>query len=83
MFGILSRRQAEEGGAENLQPGNASDYSATGLRAYLTVLTVLPVLAVALRFWSRCIGERGRPPFWWDDWMALASLASSPASPRI
>lgn len=69
----LAQRQAED-----LQPGSASDFSASGVKAYLTVVTVLSVLAVALRFWSRSIAEgRHRQFFWWDDWMALISLASS------
>lgn len=72
----LAQRQAD------LQPGNATDYSGNGVQAYLTVVMVLSVLAVVLRFWSRGmrVGDRSRQFYWWDDWMALISLASCPSS---
>jgi hypothetical protein len=40
------------------------------------VFLVLATIAVALRFWSRYIAHRAG--FWWDDWLALVSLASPP-----
>lgn len=41
--------------------------------------TVLPVVAVALRFWSRYVNSPvdKRSRFWWDDWLILIALVSS------
>ena len=35
-------------------------------------LTILSIMALALRVWSRLISKN--QGFWWDDWFALASL---------
>lgn len=45
------------------------------LRAFLIFMTVMVVIAVSLRFWSRALGMplRHQPRFMWDDWTALAS----------
>lgn len=75
MYGLIAR-QSEGGDEVDLQPGSPDDYSAGGLRAYLSVVTALSVLAVVLRFWSRLLSERGRQSFWWDDYMALICLVS-------
>ena len=40
--------------------------------AVSAVLTILSVMALALRVWSRLISKDHR--FWWDDWFALSSL---------
>ena len=44
-------------------------------------MIVIPVVSVALRFWSRALGlgtksSDGRR-FWWDDWAVLAVVVSS------
>lgn len=36
------------------------------------VMLVLATTAVALRFWGRYIAHKAG--YWWDDWLALASL---------
>lgn len=36
------------------------------------VMTILPTMALTLRLWSRLISKNNR--FWWDDWLAIASL---------
>ena len=36
------------------------------------VMTVLSIMALALRVWSRLMSRNQN--FWWDDWFALASL---------
>lgn len=36
------------------------------------VMTILSAMAVTLRVWSRLISKNNR--FWWDDWLAIASL---------
>lgn len=45
------------------------------LRAFLIFMTVMVVIAICLRFWSRGLGMplRHQPRFMWDDWTALAS----------
>ncbi|KAF2186032.1 hypothetical protein K469DRAFT_515602, partial [Zopfia rhizophila CBS 207.26] len=50
-------------------------------------MIIIPVVAVALRFWSRALGlgtksSDGRR-FWWDDWAALAVLPFSIAQSAI
>jgi hypothetical protein len=42
------------------------------ITAYVT--GIIPVVAVAMRFASRWLGGN---PFWWDDWVHLASAVSS------
>ncbi|KAL4984969.1 hypothetical protein BDW68DRAFT_190040 [Aspergillus falconensis] len=47
------------------------------VRIHFIVMMALPVVAVALRFWSRAVmpsaglGRRTIGRFWWDDWTAL------------
>lgn len=41
------------------------------ITAYVT--GIIPVVAVAMRFASRWLGGN---PFWWDDWVHLASAVS-------
>ncbi|KAL3429947.1 hypothetical protein BDV09DRAFT_189665 [Aspergillus tetrazonus] len=49
----------------------------TPLQINFIIMLVLPVVAVALRFWSRAVmpsagpGRRTIGRFWWDDWTAL------------
>ena len=40
--------------------------------AVSVILTILSIIALALRVWSRFISKN--QGFWWDDWFALASL---------
>lgn len=47
------------------------------LKGFFIFMVILPTVAILLRFWSRSISSgkhssKGR--FWWDDWVALASL---------
>ena len=37
-------------------------------------MTVISLLALALRFWARATATKMR--FWWDDWTALAAAVS-------
>ena len=39
------------------------------------VMTILPTMALTLRVWSRLLSKNNR--FWWDDWLAIASLVST------
>lgn len=48
-----------------------------GFRGFIILLFIVTVAAIGLRFWSRAMGtpqgqNSGR--FWWDDWLALASV---------
>ena len=40
--------------------------------AIAVVMTIVSILALALRVWSRLISKS--QGFWWDDWFALSSL---------
>jgi hypothetical protein len=50
-------------------------------RAFLIFLTIIDMAAIILRFWSRSLLHVPDKPdhrrFWWDDWVALASLVRS------
>ena len=48
--------------------------------AVSVVLTILSIMAVALRVWSRFISKN--QGFWWDDWFALASLVCAARYPN-
>ncbi|KAI1326778.1 hypothetical protein F5Y16DRAFT_410719 [Xylariaceae sp. FL0255] len=61
--------------------GSASDDNrGPALQSYLIVLFVITYAAIGLRFWSRSLASPrptstlGRRRFWWDDWVALASV---------
>ncbi|KAI1389500.1 uncharacterized protein F4822DRAFT_427848 [Hypoxylon trugodes] len=48
-------------------------------RAYIEALTVIALIATALRFWSRSLHTphgRQNYRFWWDDWFALAGATT-------
>ncbi|KAI0383336.1 hypothetical protein F5Y04DRAFT_279044 [Hypomontagnella monticulosa] len=51
-----------------------------GFQAFIIVMTILTVLAITLRFWSRSLGVRRDhnrtipSRYWWDDWAALAAV---------
>jgi hypothetical protein len=46
--------------------------------AFLIIFTILSLLAITLRFWSRSLlsTREGHyhKRFWWDDWLALAAM---------
>ena len=43
-------------------------------------MIIIPVVTIALRFWSRALGlgikSSNGSRFWWDDWLALAVIVS-------
>lgn len=45
---------------------------------FTIAMTVITIVAIALRFWSRLLGPTDRAQafgrFWWDDWFALLAL---------
>ena len=43
------------------------------------VMTILSTMALTLRVWSRLISKNNR--FWWDDWLAIASLVCAAGYP--
>ena len=49
-------------------------------RSLYIVMTILPFVFVGVRMWSRSIvlksGPSRGPNFWWDDWLAVATLVS-------
>ncbi|KAF4629745.1 hypothetical protein G7Y89_g8399 [Cudoniella acicularis] len=47
------------------------------LRIFEVFMAIIPPLSIILRFWARALssGHKGSGKFWWDDWVALASLA--------
>lgn len=48
-----------------------------GLQVCLIIVIILSVLAVSLRFVSRCLAGTKLPQrLWWDDWLALLCLVS-------
>jgi hypothetical protein len=57
-------------------PPNSHEYSAKGFREYMITINAVAFIAVGLRFYSRGLGDRRRARFWWDDWVALASVVS-------
>ncbi|KAK6829821.1 hypothetical protein PG995_004398 [Apiospora arundinis] len=49
------------------------------LKAFAIAMTVMTVVSISLRFWSRGLsnlvpGSRHQARFWWDDWFALAAV---------
>jgi hypothetical protein len=47
--------------------------------AFLIVMTVVVVIAIVVRFWSRALAaseKRLTFRYWWDDWLALAAVVS-------
>ncbi|RAL67379.1 hypothetical protein DID88_008135 [Monilinia fructigena] len=56
----------------------APSYSLEGLVIFNELIpgTVLPVVAVVLRFWSRSVNSPvdRKSRFWWDDWLVLIAL---------
>jgi hypothetical protein len=47
--------------------------------AFLIVMTVVVVIAIIVRFWSRALAvseKRLTLRYWWDDWLALAAVVS-------
>lgn len=59
-----------------LPPGFAEQNRGPAFRGYCIFLTVLTVLSIVLRLWSRGLNaphaERRR--FWWDDFAAVVSV---------
>ncbi|RYP11615.1 hypothetical protein DL765_007663 [Monosporascus sp. GIB2] len=58
-------------------PGSGNDDRGPGLQAFVTVMVIVTVVAITLRFWSRSIPHtngRSKRRFWWDDWVALAAV---------
>ncbi|KEY74694.1 hypothetical protein S7711_05446 [Stachybotrys chartarum IBT 7711] len=58
-------------------PGFEEENQGYGILGFTIVMTVVTVLAIVGRFWSRTLpateaGQHGR--FWWDDWMAFAAM---------
>lgn len=49
---------------------------APGIVACAVVMIIISSLAVIFRFWSRAVAASLR--FWWDDWLILATLVTSP-----
>ena len=47
--------------------------------AFSIVMIILPTITVALRVWSRLTPKSQR--FWWDDWLAIASLVCTAPYP--
>ena len=47
------------------------------LIAYCIVFMIIPVVFVALRFWSRAVVPRGEKKFQYDDWFALVCVVSN------
>jgi hypothetical protein len=48
-------------------------------QAFLIVMTVVVIIAIVIRFWSRALAApegRVTPRYWWDDWVALAAVVS-------
>lgn len=45
-------------------------------------MIILTTISLGFRFWSRTVmllsRTRRTPRFWWDDWVAFASLVSQP-----
>ncbi|KAJ5526482.1 hypothetical protein N7494_013132 [Penicillium frequentans] len=64
-----------------LPPSAVHDDISGGIRAFFIVVTIVTVLSVSLRFWSRCTRRnaargagRQTQRLWWDDWAALAAV---------
>ena len=61
-----------------------SDDLGARLQTLLTVMAILPTIAIIIRFWSRALlpemsSMHSRPMrFWWDDWTALVTAVRSP-----
>lgn len=62
-----------------LPPGFANEDRSAGFRGYCIFLTIITIVSIVLRLWSRSLnasnGDRRR--FWWDDWAAVVSVACS------
>ena len=50
----------------------------TLIKVDITLLT-LSTIAICLRIWSRLTSRT--QGFWWDDWLAIATMVSSPVRP--
>lgn len=62
---------------------HSDENRAPSYQAFLIVMTVLVVIAIVVRFWSRALAApEGRlvSRYWWDDWLALAAVVSSSLS---
>jgi hypothetical protein len=81
----LSLRQIESSMAEAAPPpfvpppGSENDDLSPGFNAFVIAMTVMVIVSISLRFWSRSIAVRANfehsvARFWWDDWVALASV---------
>lgn len=60
-------------------PGTENDDLSGQFQGFVIAMTVMVVLSITLRFWSRSLIVRGNLEhgvgrFWWDDWVALAAL---------
>lgn len=61
----------------------AHDNSPGSIRGFFIFITIITILSISLRFWSRCIRSnaglgagRHTQRLWWDDWAALAAVVS-------
>ncbi|KAI2890473.1 hypothetical protein CBS76997_6660 [Aspergillus niger] len=59
----------------------AHDNSPGSIRGFFIFITIITILSISLRFWSRCIRSnaglgagRHTQRLWWDDWAALAAV---------
>jgi hypothetical protein len=68
---LLQARATEPHSDENRAPS---------YQAFLIVMTVVVVIAIVVRFWSRALATpQGRltSHYWWDDWLALIAVVRS------
>ncbi|KAH7329717.1 hypothetical protein B0I35DRAFT_420699 [Stachybotrys elegans] len=66
------------GAVPEFPPGYTEEDRSYGLYIFSIAMTVITVLAILARFWSRTLTPTspdcfGTTRFWWDDWTALAS----------
>ncbi|OJJ67582.1 hypothetical protein ASPBRDRAFT_47637 [Aspergillus brasiliensis CBS 101740] len=57
------------------------DDTSAGIRGFFIFITIITILSISLRFWSRCLRSnagrgagRHTQRLWWDDWAALAAV---------
>ncbi|KAJ5715856.1 uncharacterized protein N7483_013037 [Penicillium malachiteum] len=65
----------------SLPPSAAHDDISGGIKGFFIVVTIVTILSISLRFWSRYTRSnagrgagRHTQRFWWDDWAALAAV---------
>ncbi|KAI9035838.1 Major Facilitator Superfamily protein [Aspergillus affinis] len=64
-----------------LPPSAVHDDTSGGIKGFFIVVTIVTIVSISLRFWSRCIRSnagrgagRHTQHLWWDDWAALAAV---------